>query len=83
MSEETEPIGAVEPEEIEWVTDDTSNIEYLGAMYYAMCIVESANPMTKTDEARCNRIRRKALRITDKLIGEIYADFFDDDDKEE
>jgi hypothetical protein len=58
--------------------DGADNIEWYsgGEMIAAACAaldtVEQANPMTKTDKARIERIRRKSIAILDKCIGEMY-----------
>lgn len=49
-----------------------SDAELIAAAYFALDAVEAANPMTKAEKARVDRIRRRSLMIVDKCVGELY-----------
>jgi hypothetical protein len=52
--------------------DFYSGPEMIAAACAALDTAEQANPMTKTDKARIDRIRRKSVAIIDKCINELY-----------
>jgi hypothetical protein len=52
--------------------DFYSEPEMIAAACAALDTAEAANPMTKTDKARIDRIRRKSIAILDKCINELY-----------
>jgi hypothetical protein len=81
-NEELKPeLAEEQPEEVEWVIDETTNGDYLSMMYWAVEICETVTTMTKADEQRKAKIQRKALKITEKIIDEVYNDFFDRDEE--
>lgn len=82
-----ERAGGVDPEaqeiDTEFVVDETTNAEYLQAIYSAYCIADTYNPTTKADNDRIQRIKKKSLRLADKILSDIYNEFFDKDESEE
>lgn len=65
-------------EEEEFEYEYTSRVEAIHSANAAIASVENMDTalMTKLDEKRVQRIRRKSLRIIDKCIGEIYDEIF-------
>jgi hypothetical protein len=57
---------------------------YIEAAYAAICAVDGMDGkvMSKEDERRILRVKRKSLRLIDHFIGELYDSVFvkDDDD---
>ena len=68
------------PEEIE--VEYTSRLDYINAGVMSLGAVGELDPMimSKIDEQRIKRIRRKALRIIDECLSEMYDELFDDDE---
>lgn len=79
MSEEQLPEEKL-PEEIE--VEYTSRLDYINASVMSLGAVGELDPMimSKMDEQRIKRIRRKALRIIDECLSEMYDELFDDDE---
>ena len=63
-----------EGEEFEY--EFTSRIEAIHCATSAISAASEMTIMTKLDEKRIQRIKRKSLRIIDKCIGEIYDELF-------
>jgi hypothetical protein len=61
-------------EELEY--EYTSRIEAIHCATNAISAASEMTIMTKLDERRMQRIKRKSLRIIDKCIGEIYDELF-------
>lgn len=75
MSEETEL-----PMEGEIVF--TTTAEYIQGASVALATVSELDPMVmnKADELRIKRIKRKAIKIIDICISEMYDELFETDD---
>jgi hypothetical protein len=56
--------------------DFYSGPDMIAAACAALDTAEAANPMTKVDKARIDRIRRKSIAIIDKCIDELYEACF-------
>ena len=63
-----------EEEELEY--EFTSRIEAIHCATSAISAASEMTIMTKLDEKRIQRIKRKSLRIIDHCIGEIYDELF-------
>lgn len=63
-----------EEEELEY--EYTSRVEAIHCAAGAISAASEMTIMTKLDEKRIQRIKRKSLRIIDKCIGEIYDELF-------
>ena len=62
----------------------TSTPEYIGASFNAIQSVSDMDTalMSNSDKERVRRIRRKALKIIDHCICELYDEIFDKDEDE-
>lgn len=62
----------------------TSTPEYIGASYNAIQAVSDMDTalMSNSDKERVRRIKRKALKIIDYCICELYDEIFDKDEEE-
>ena len=62
----------------------TSTPEYIGASFNAIQAVADMDMalMSNSDKERVRRIRRKALKIIDYCICELYDEIFDKDNDE-
>lgn len=70
----------VEPEEVEWQWDETTDIQYLDAMCYAYSTADGVNPLTEADKARKDRIMRRSLILIDRIVKDVYFEFKDRDE---
>jgi len=59
----------------------TSDLEYIQAAYFALASVDDMDTaiMTKQDEMRIKRIKRKAIVIIDECLKCLYDEIIDDD----
>lgn len=70
------PEGEEVNEEEEFEYEYTSRIEAIHCATNAISACSEMTIMTKLDEKRTQRIKRKSLRIIDKCISEIYDELF-------
>lgn len=58
----------------------TSDSEYIASAFYALNAVNDIDTaiMSKEDERRINRIKKKSLKIIDQCISDLYDELFDD-----
>jgi hypothetical protein len=73
------------PEEpLEFEMDLTGPIDYISAAFYALSALDDIDVEIIPDaqKTRIKRIRAKSIRMIDHCINELYADLFDDDNKE-
>lgn len=77
MSEET-------PEELQGEIVFTTTAEYIQGASVALATVSELDPMimNKADELRVKRIKRKAIKIIDICISEMYDELFETDEDE-
>lgn len=77
MSDET-------PEELQGEIVFTTTAEYIQGASVALATVSELDPMimNKADELRVKRIKRKAIKIIDICISEMYDELFETDDDE-
>jgi len=61
--------------------ETTSDLEYIQAAYFALSSVEDIDTaiMSKSDEARVKRIKRKSLVIIDECLKTLYDEIIEDD----
>lgn len=74
-----------EAEETEFIVEETSRSEYIASSYNSILAVADFDTemMSKKDAQRVKRIKRKALRIIDECISEMYDEMFEDEEEEE
>ena len=62
----------------------TTTAEYIQGASVALATVSELDPMimNKADELRVKRIKRKAIKIIDICISEMYDELFETDDDE-
>lgn len=62
----------------------TTTAEYIQGASVALATVSELDPMVmnKADELRIKRIKRKAIKIIDICISEMYDELFETDDDE-
>lgn len=73
------------PEELqEGIVEFTTASEYIASSCNAINTINEMDTalMSKSDEARIKRIKRKSLRIIDLCIAEMYDELFESDDEE-
>jgi hypothetical protein len=77
MSDET-------PQELQGEIVFTTTAEYIQGASVALATVSELDPMimNKADELRVKRIKRKAIKIIDICISEMYDELFETDDDE-
>jgi hypothetical protein len=77
--------SATEAEETEFIVEETSRSEYIASSYNSILAVADFDTemMSKKDAQRVKRIKRKALRIIDECISEMYDEMFEDEEEEE
>lgn len=74
-----------EAEETEFIMEETSRSEYIASSYNSILAVADFDTemMSKKDAQRIKRIKRKALRIIDECISEMYDEMFEDEEEED
>jgi hypothetical protein len=72
------------PEEIQGEIVFTTTAEYIQGASVALATVSELDPMimNKADELRVKRIKRKAIKIIDICISEMYDELFETDEDE-
>lgn len=72
------------PEELQGEIVFTTTAEYIQGASVALATVSELDPMimNKSDELRVKRIKRKAIKIIDICISEMYDELFETDDDE-
>lgn len=70
-------------EQVEWVADETTTVEYLNAACYAYQTADAINDMKAVHTRRKNRIKRKSLQIIDKLMDDIHKELIDNEEGED
>jgi hypothetical protein len=68
----------------EGMIEFTSSHEYIASACNSINTIADIDTalMSKSDELRIKRIKRKSLRIIDLCIGEMYDELFESDDEE-
>lgn len=74
-----------EPEIEDFIVEETSRAEYVASAYNSIAAVQDIDTslLSKEDEKRIKRIKRKALRIIDECISEMYDEMFEDEEEED
>jgi hypothetical protein len=62
----------------------TTRMDYIQASYFSLASIEGMDTMimTKNDERRVKRIKRKSLKIIDCCLSEMYDELFETDDED-
>ena len=81
--QEAEPVQETEILE-EGIVEFTSAGEYINSAYFALSAVEDIDTaiISKEDEKRIKRIKRKSLKIIDICITEMYDELFENDEED-
>jgi len=68
----------------EGIVEFTTCAEYISSAYFSLSAVEDIDTaiLSKQDEMRIKRIKRKAIKIIDSCIGDLYNELFDDESEE-
>lgn len=71
------------PEDLDLQVEFTSDLEYIQAAYFAISAVDDMDTaiMSKTDELRVKRIKRKALVIIDECLKCLYDEIIEGEDE--
>ena len=71
------------PEDLDLQVEFTSDLEYIQAAYFAISAIEDMDTaiMSKTDELRVKRIKRKALVIIDECLKCLYDEIIEGDEE--
>jgi hypothetical protein len=71
-------------EEEEGVVEFTNNSDYISASTNCLYVLNDIDVLllSKEDEKRVKRIRRKALKIMDICLSEMYDELFDGDEED-
>lgn len=85
-----ENLTTAEPEEEsaemfeEGMVEFTSTGEYINSAYFALSAVEDIDTaiISKEDEKRIKRIKRKSIKIIDICITEMYDELFENDEED-
>lgn len=85
-----ENLTTAEPEEEsaemleEGMVEFTSAGEYINSAYFALSAVEDIDTaiISKEDEKRIKRIKRKSIKIIDICITEMYDELFENDEED-
>ena len=72
---------SVQENELDLQVDFTTAHDYIASAFQAMAAVSDIDTalMSKTDEMRVKRIRRKSLLILENCIDELYNEIFESD----
>lgn len=68
----------------EGIVEFTSAGEYINSAYFALSAVEDIDTaiISKEDEKRIKRIKRKAIKIIDICLSEMYDELFENDEED-
>jgi len=68
----------------EGIVEFTTAGEYINSAYFALSAVEDIDTaiISKEDEKRIKRIKRKSLKIIDICITEMYDELFENDEED-
>jgi hypothetical protein len=83
--QEAEPVKEPETEMLEeGIVEFTTAGEYINSAYFALSAVEDIDTaiISKEDEKRIKRIKRKSLKIIDICITEMYDELFENDEED-
>ena len=71
-----------ETEELDGYVEFTSASEYINSAYFAISAVDDIDTaiISKEDEKRIKRIKRKSIKIIDICISEMYDELFETDE---
>jgi hypothetical protein len=68
----------------EGIVEFTTAGEYINSAYFALSAVEDIDTaiISKEDEKRIKRIKRKSLKIIDICLSEMYDELFENDEED-
>jgi len=68
----------------EGIVEFTTAGEYINSAYFALSAVEDIDTaiISKEDEKRIKRIKRKAIKIIDICLSEMYDELFENDEED-
>lgn len=80
----TEPEGDTAEMFEDGMVEFTSAGEYINSAYFALSAVEDIDTaiISKEDEKRIKRIKRKSIKIIDICITEMYDELFENDEED-
>lgn len=67
-----------EEEIIEEIIEEVSYSEYIHASVEVLTMLESANPMTKTDVKRIENLRKMCFEMLEHSVKELHSTLFND-----
>lgn len=82
IKEGTTELVQEETEELDGYVEFTSASEYINSAYFAISAVDDIDTaiISKEDEKRIKRIKRKSIKIIDICISEMYDELFETDE---
>lgn len=86
MENQEEPKLFIEEEPVveEGIVEFTTCSEYIASAYFAIASIDDIDTaiLSKQDEMRIKRIKRKAIRIIDSCLGDLYNELFEDESED-
>lgn len=70
--------------EEEGIIEFSSCAEYISSAYFSLAAVDDIDTaiLSKQDEMRIKRIKRKAIKIIDSCLGDLYDELFEDESED-
>jgi len=85
MNEISTPVDDSQSEEEMIYEEGYTSLEIINGIYFALSSVIDMDTtlMTKIDEQRVNRVKKKSLKMLDWAIADMYDSIFDDEGNED
>jgi hypothetical protein len=85
MNEISTPIDDSQSEEEIIYEEGYTSLEIINGVYFALSSVMEMDTtlMTKIDEQRINRVKKKSIKMLDWAIADMYDSIFDDEGNED
>ena len=85
MNEISTPVDSNEQEEEVVYEEGYTSLEIINGVYFALASVIEIDTtlMSKADEQRINRVKKKSLKMLDWAIADMYDSIFDDEGNDE
>jgi len=79
-----DPVQETEENELDLQVDFTTSHDYISSAFQALNAVDDFDTalLSKSDEMRIKRIRRKSLLIIESCINELYSELFESEDED-
>jgi hypothetical protein len=79
-----DPVQETEENELDLQVDFTTSHDYIASAFQAINAVDDIDTalLSKSDEIRIKRIRRKSLLIIESCINELYSELFESEDED-